>query len=423
MTLRAHARQRRRVTRRLAVVIAALLALLPAAALAAEYVSGSDVRVTSPVTGDLYVFGIEVSIDATVNGDVIAAGGTVRITGDVRGSVYATAAQVEIDGNVDGTLMVSATDVRIAGNIGGPVRIATVTLAVQGATFGNDLVVAGILPGSEVTVDDASRITGELALRVSKARVQADIGGMVRGRVDNELELGGVVGGPIRVSVGNLRFTNGAVIAQPVDYTSDHEVLVDGGTTITGALTRVTPAHQSLEERLGVALAWALFRFVWAAALGAFLLRVAPGLLQGTATALRRRPFSSLGWGVLVLFLAPAAAFGLMLSVIGLPVGLVVLAGFLLALYASQLVLAVALGRAIAPARWRAEEGFWAAWKVLIVGLVVVVLARSLPITGWSVFSSLIVAILGLGALFVHWFRRDAPLDPGPRLGAPRVGQ
>ena len=385
------------------------LALLPAVALAAEYVSGSDVRVTTPITGDLYVNGLEVTIDSAVTGDVIATGVTVTINGAVHGSVYAAAAQVDVRGQIDGALMVSATDLNLSSNVGGSVRAAVLTLRVRHAAIGGDLAVTGLLPGSgAVTVDDASRIGGEVALHVADASIDCDIGGRVHGNVAHDLNLGGAVAGPIQVDAGSLRFTNGAVISQPVAYTSDHEVLVDGGTLVTGALTRIKPPHKTFQERLGLALVFALFHFLWASALGAFLLKVAPGLVTGAASALRQRPLPALGWGTLALVLTPLVGVGLLFTFVGIPVGLVVLAGYALAVYASQIVLAVIIGGVIAPVRWRASADYGATWKAMTLGLLVVVLARSIPVPGWYAFSSLVVATLALGALFMHCFRRGS---------------
>jgi cytoskeletal protein CcmA (bactofilin family) len=396
--------QRRRVL--LAALVAAL-ALLPVVALAAEYVSGSDVRVMTPVIGDLYVNGVEVIINGDVSGDVIASGVTVTINGAVHGSVYVVGSQVVVRGKVDGALMAAATDLRLYSDIGGSVRAAALTLRAQAVTIGGDLVVTGLLPRTgSVKIDRGSHIRGEVALHVADASIDADVGGRVHGSVRHELQLGGGVGGPVQVTVGSLRFTNGAVISQPVAYTSDHEVLIDGGTTVTGALTHATPAHQSVQERMGYALVFAFLHFVWAAALGAFLLKVAPQLVNGAATALRQRPLPALGWGLLALVLTPMLAVGLLFTLVGIPVGLVVLAGYILAVYASQIVLAVIVGGAIAPARWRGKTNFGAAWKAMSFGLVVVVLARSIPIPGWYAFSSTVVAMLALGALFIHWFRR-----------------
>jgi hypothetical protein len=137
--------------------------------------------------------------------------------------------------------------------------------------------------------------------------------------------------------------------------------------------------------------------------------------LHGPATALRRKTLPSLGWGFLALLLTPFAAIGCLFTVVGIPVGIVIGIGYVLALYASQLVLALAVGRGVAPQRWRVGTGFRAAWGTLLCGLALVVLARSLPVPGWTIFSSIIVAMLALGALFIHWFRRGTLPDTPER--------
>lgn len=394
-------------------MLALVLALVPLTAFAAEYVSGAEVRVTTPVGGDLYASGFDVVIDAEVRGDLIVSGVTVEINQPVRGNVYVAATQVVVRAPIDGDLMLTALNANVRANVGGTVRALVYDLRIERGAIGGDLAVRGGFGGSSLTVDNASPIGGELALNVTTATVASDIAAGVRGNVAGELRLGGTVGGPIQVEVGDLRFTEGAVIAQPVTYTSTHEALIDGGTTVTATLNRIAPPAPSLQDRLITTLVWTLFRFIWAAALGAFLLRLMPGIMHGAAEALRRRPLPALGWGGLALLLVPAAAVGLMLVVIGLPVGLVILAGFVLTIYASQLVLAMVIGGVIAPQRWREGEGRRNAWRAMAVGLAIIVLARAIPIPGWYSFSGFMIAIAALGALVVYSLRRHT-LNPTP---------
>jgi len=216
------------------------------------------------------------------------------------------------------------------------------------------------------------------------------------------------------VHVGTLRFTEGAVITQPVLYTSDREVLVDGGTQITGELTRIPPHHPSVQDRIMLSLLWAIFRFAWAFVLGMFLLRVAPDLVLRTSEVVRRRPFPSLGWGFLGIFAIPILIAVLLITVVAIPLALVLLGGFLLALYASQIVLAMLVGRIIAPHEWRSMERLRHAVGVLACGLAVVVIVRSLPIPGWTFITSAAIAMVGIGALIMQILGRDRerPAEP-----------
>jgi hypothetical protein len=361
----------------------------------------------------VYAFGAQVTIDADIDGDVIATAAEIHINGNVTGSVYLAAFSIVIRGNVGGVVMVTGSDVTIIGDVGDTVRVAASDLEIEGSTIGGDLVAAA----SDIDLDDASSIGGEVVVRGSNVVLEGDVAGEIRGRADS-LEVGGEVGGPIDVHVGTLRFVDGARVTQPVNYTSDREVLVDGGTFVTAEMTRLEPDHPTLGERILSSAVWAVFRFLWAFALGLFLLRVAPQLLHRTADIVRRRPFPSLGWGFIGIIGIPLTIVFLMVSVIGLPVALVVLVGFVLALYASQIVLALIIGRSIAPQAWRESARLKHAAGVLALGLFVVVVVRALPIPGWYFITGAATAMIAIGALLIQIFKRDV-VNTSDQSGAP----
>jgi cytoskeletal protein CcmA (bactofilin family) len=394
----------RRAGRRRLLLLAALLALIPLTASAAEMMSGDTVIITSPVSDDLYLFGSDVHVVADIDGDIVAVGARVRIDGDVTGSIYATGAEVSVTGNVGGTVMAMAANVSVRGDVGHSLRVVSSDLTVSDAVISRDLVAAA----TTVEVDERSRIEGDVRLRSTTVELSAPIGGDVRGSADT-WRIGNRVTGRIRIDAGRLRFVEGAVISQPVEYTSDREVLIDGGTTVTADLIRHEPDHPTATERLTVTMLFATFRYLWALALGLFLLWVIPSLVLGAGDTLRLRPIGSLGWGALGMLGIPLLVVVLLLSVIGLPVGLVLLASFILVLYASQIVVGIVIGQVLAPASWRSAEQPRLG-RTLALGLAIVVIVRSLPIPGWYTVSSLMTALIALGALLIYLLRRPAEL-------------
>ncbi|MGH9172710.1 MAG: hypothetical protein ACRD1H_00060, partial [Vicinamibacterales bacterium] len=332
-----------RPRRRSALLAALVVALVPLTAMAAEIATGDTIVISSPVNDDLYVFGNDIVIDSTVDGDVMAFGARVRIYGSVTGDVYAAAERVIVAADVGDSIVVAGNNVDVRGSVGHAVRAAANRLTVETATVDGDLIVAA----RSVRVDAASRVGGDLVIRAGTARINAPVGGEVRGSADL-LRIGGAVDGRIDVRVDTLRFTEGADIAGPVEYTSDHEMLVDGGTTIPTDVTRVEPDHPTASERLQTTIVYTTFRYVWALVLALFLLRIMPGAVRGISDTLNDRPAGSFGWGLLAIILLPLAIAFLLVSVVGIPVALVVLAAFLLALYASQIVVGIVVGDLLA---------------------------------------------------------------------------
>jgi hypothetical protein len=390
----------RQSRRRPLLLAAVVLALVPATAVAAEVTRGDTIIITSPVDDDLYAFGSDVIVDADVSGDITVMAARVRIFGDIGGSVYATAATVTIDGDVGGTIMTLSATVTVRGTVGHALRSIASEVRVDGGQLDGDLVAAA----STVRADAQSRIGGDLWLRASDVRVDAEIGGRVRGGAD-EWRLGGAVDGPIDVRAGTLRFADGAVISRPVRYVSDYEVLIDGGTTVTAELTRVEPDHLSVAERAERTILFIVVRYFWALSLGLFLLRFAARQLTAASDALRDRPLGALWRGGLALVGVPIAILALLITVIGLPVALLVLAGFLFTLYASQIIVGVVVGRALTTVLARDRRP--ASLRLsLVLGLLIVVVVRSLPIPSWYVFSSMLTAIAALGAIVLAVMQR-----------------
>lgn len=303
--------------------------------------------------------------------------------------------------------MVAASTVTIAGEIGHAVRVAASEIDIRMSVITGDLVVAA----SQIRVDASSTVRGEILLRTSNALVDGRVVGGIRGRT-GLLRVGSQIDGPIDIRVDTLRFAPGAIITKPVTYTSDHEMLVDGGTTITADVRRITPDHPSPGQVIANSLLFALFRFAWAFALGLLLLRTMPNVVVGVADTLRMAPGRSVGWGLLALVTTPLAAVVLAVTVVALPVAIVVLALYVFALYASQIVVGYLLGRAIAPRGWRDAVTPAMHRRILALGLAILAIVRSLPLSGWYGVVSFATAVIALGAIAIYFFRRRPAAEP-----------
>jgi len=98
------------------------------------------------------------------------------------------------------------------------------------------------------------------------------------------------------------------------------------------------------------------------------------------------------------LIAIPLIAMILMITVIGLPLGLIVLFTYIVILYISKIFVGLAIGRSIVTyVKKEISSPYWH----LVVGLIIIVFATRLPLVGFLI--SLIVILTGLGALFMTW--------------------
>jgi hypothetical protein len=140
------------------------------------------------------------------------------------------------------------------------------------------------------------------------------------------------------------------------------------------------PAEQHSPMNLGqVAFALRLYWMVAALVLGLVMTLLAPRLVDRVTRAMVERPGASLGWGILVAILTPIVAVLVMVTIIGIPVGLITLALWALAVLLSGVFAGIAGGRwFVDRINWRRGSLLWAT----CIGVPVSVVLFSLPLLG-----------------------------------------
>jgi cytoskeletal protein CcmA (bactofilin family) len=355
----------------LAVILGSSVALAQEVKLGGKLRTGGEVVVAADetVTTDLYVSGGQIRIEGTVEGDVLASGGQVQVTGQVGGDLTVGSGNVDLSGEVTGDARIGAGQVTVSG------------------TVGEDLAVGS----GQLTLSSSGTVGEDLLFGTG----QTSLDGTVEGNV---------VG-----STGNYS-RNGTI----------------GGTEDVNVLRRKEPTF-------GDRLLDALQRFVAILIVGALLLWLFPRSVEGAAATLRRRPWASLGVGllglvgfivlcVLIVLVCILLAIGLGLirmdDLVGATLfgGLTALTGagfvFYLAIaFLAWAVVGLTIGQVmigIAPVR---------RWIALALGVLIVVIVSSIPVVGgWLGF---VIALFGLGALILEfwpWRRREPEPVPAPAV-------
>ncbi len=365
----------------------------------ASPVAGMETR-TGPLT--------RVAAGQTVDDDLYVASGRVVIDGRVRGDLVVVGGQVRLRGQVDGDVWVLAGAVEISGPIGASVRVLGGSVLIEG-TVGGDVVAAG----GTVEIEQQARIRRDLAVAATTLIHRGATGRDLRAGAAR-VEIAGTVGGNVVARAGELLVTPQAAIGGNLTYSSERPALIVQEARVTGSVvkepypTRPMPSRAAVQ---GARVAFGVFDFLWMLVLALVLVGVAPGGVQATSDALRRRPWASLGWGFLMLVAVPAAVLVLVIMLIGIPVAAVLVLIHILALFASHAAVALAIGQRIAP---RLDSRYAAA----AVGVGVIAVATNLPVVG--VLLRLLAVALGVGAVGLALWGKRAPATPVSLLpGAP----
>ncbi len=414
--------------------------LLVSSAWAGETLSGEEVVIGADevIEDDLYVAANEVIVEGTIGGDLVAVGNSVTVDGTVEGDLIAAGQSVEVGGQVD-------DDVRIAGQA---------LLLSEGAVVEDDLIAAGYSLENEPESSVggvlwyagyqallAGSVGEDLAATLNSLTLGGEIGEDVNVEVDGEdggpspSAFGPAPQVPIPVVQSGLTLTESALVGGNLTYRSSAEAQINPGAQIEGDVVREEqPAAEEEEEPardpVAETVLESLRSFVSLLLVGLLLVWLAPGWVRRRAGAVIDRPLVSLGLGLLglVAFLVLgmiillttillAIVFGLLTlgGLVGLIIVLGLLAETVLVLafwistgYIAQIVIDFLVGvmllEAIGSGRGSGRV------QPLVVGLIVYVILRTVPVLGAIV--GLAVVLLGLGAL-LGWiwsrFRRGAP--------------
>lgn len=325
--------------------------------------AGDRVRFDDTIPGDAMLAGGELAFSGRTGGDYLGAGGEQRITGRVLGNVRAAGGEIRLEADV-------ARNATIAG---GRVYVRENAVVRRNAYLaGGDVRVAG-------TVEGFLRVMG------------------------SEVLLDGVVGGDVEVEAGRLVIGPNARIAGALRYrVPASRVSIDPAAQITGERTAL-PSRPRPEFDFGMRF-FRVLRLIAFLAAGLAAVAIFPRLADDAASALRRRPWASLGLGFLWVVVVPVAIALVAFTLVGIPIAMIVGALYLISLYLARAVVAVWLGRLIL--RERLGPGRKGAVLAFLVGGLILVVAGMIPFLGWIVGA--VATFLGLGAFALAvWSRRE----------------
>lgn len=326
------------------------------------YAAGNRVVISTPMPADVLVAGRDVDIKQPVAGDILAAGRRIELEARADDDVRMVGAEVIVNAPVSG-------DVTIAG---------------QSITLGPDAHVSGRSWITGRTVE----IEGVLERELNVAAAEVVIAG--------ELQK------PVRIVAEKLDIRPGARVLAPVTYRGANEATIAKDATVTGPIsfTRID-AREAQRARQWPSVSTLLFVAHLFLA-GLLVIVFMPRTERSVIETLRAQPLKSFMTGFTLLVTVPIAALVLIVTVLGLPIGLMLAATYGVALFAGVLTTAFFLGDA--EARWlnsQAQPTRGRQAALLLAGILTLALLR-IVLGGVAVF---VAVLFGLGALSVSLYQ------------------
>jgi cytoskeletal protein CcmA (bactofilin family) len=327
-----------------------------------------------------------------VQGDYFAFGPHVEISGTVHGDVYAAGGDVLVDGTVDGDLIAAGAKVIVSGTVSQDARIAGAQVTV-GGTIGRNVTVGG----GDVQLTDSARVQGNLLAGAGNVQLAGHIGRDARIGAGN-VTVSNVIEGDLAVAAGAVRLTSRATVGRNLRYWSETAPSIDEGAIVRGTVMQrpLPEAVRAGEVRRGLAgirVMAAVVSFVSTLLLGLLLLRIYPVFTETAASMIRERPWTSFGWGAAALVGTPLLAAVLLATVVGIPIGIMLMALYMVTVYLARVYTITWAGQ-LALRRMSRSSSLV---RAFVTGLVLYSLLSLIPFVGK--FVTLGTILLGLGAL------------------------
>ncbi len=334
-----------------------------------------------------------ISIAQPTNDDVFAAGEQVTITAPVTGDIFAVGRKLEIESRGTRSVFAGGNEVTLSDGSGYNAFIGGVHVVLKGV-YEHDVYVAG----QYITIDPSAHIKG--TLRVMGELVE------LRGQIDGDVFLtgktlhsGAVIGGNLTVEGNDLDFSSGS-IGKDLHYTTPEEARGLDRVTVAGA-TNHSVGHLN-EMTTQARVRQALFAFLTTLVTGAALLLLFPRKVKAVAEELRTHWAASLGIGLVFLIAMPIVSLLIMATAVGVPLGIIGLAFYGIALYAASVLSLVVVGFYLL--QW-AKLGTVSWWAALVLGALLITLLRMIPVIGPIIGIALFVGVTlpTLGADLMWW--------------------
>lgn len=368
--------------RNLGLVAFAIIMLLgvvsvPLLASASTFSAGFQVEHSGePIQNDLYVAALRADVTADIEGNITLAAGSATLESNVGGSVHVIAGTTTIRGDIAGTLYVA----------GGLVRL-------DGAVQGNVVVMGGRLD-----LNENATIGGDLIVHGAQAQVDGSIDGKLYGStlLYNQ---NGSVSGNVELQSDRIRLGETATIGDDFRYQSQTDADIHVNAAVGGEVNRTNATPWSGIGKGALAPFGQMLRIVWSMLAGAVLIALAPRIFYRVAEL--AAPVVAPGiWGTLGLIVVPILAGLSLLSVFLLPIGLMAMLMIPLALYLTQIVVSVTIGRAILPRSWRdGSRGFLL--FAMVIGIIIIGALRMAPVPFLNAIVMVLVTVWGFGAIIM----------------------
>ncbi len=337
---------------------------------------------------------------ASVGDNRLSAGDEVTMDEYVPGNVYLAAGRVNLDDRIGGSAFVTGGEVDVTGSIGHNLFAAGGDLSVEGEVEG-DVHAAG----GKLRVQRGAEVRGDATLAGGTIDVEGNVGGDLQAYGES-IYVNSIIGGDLRLAGEDIRIGPDTRVLGRLEYKSGSQFVMDPKAEVAQGVQKLDANDHHWFRKGGhrSSRGGRTMFSIGVLVLGTLLILGLPAFTREAASAIRREWWQSAGVGCVMLIGVPLAAVILMITIIGIPLALMMVFGYMVLLMLGYVIAAIFVGD-FALERLGGDRVKSVGWRVLflLLALVLLSIVRQMPLIGGLAVALLFVA--GIGAFTMRTWR------------------
>ena len=331
----------------------------------------------------------------------IKSGEVIEISGKVKGDAILVGGEIRVDGEVDGDLLVLGGTVYLSGKVSQDVRIIAGQIDVSGEVGRNLSIV-----GANIELGKSASLAKGVAIVGGSLFLQTSVPGDVDILVGN-FTLAGELRGETKVRTANLRLTSESKISGNLVYTSENDLVIDKGASISGKIAKQPLSSPfsfsrnqfiyNFSKKLGIFKIYLkILSFLSSLIIGLLIIRFMPNCVKNIALSADKKMLKTFTVGFIAILAFPLTALFLSFTIIGIPLAFIVFFIYLIFIYLTNIYFSFWLG-----AKFKGVIKLESEYILFLLAISLYYLAISIPLIGFLV--GLYTLFFGMGMIILGY--------------------
>lgn len=291
---------------------------------AAFFKSDSEVKINDEIEGNTYLAGEKVDYDTKVNGDLFIAGQYIDVKGEITKDINLAGQFIETNADIGEDLRIAGQDIKISNKINGET----------------------IIFGETINLEETSELIGDTLIYAKTININGTILGNTNLKAENIIINGNLNGENNQLVSANLEISDNANINQDTKYWSENSQISSNLETnlILDSNLEIKKPESEKSSMLNIS-GLLVLRIIWASTIIIVLHLLFTKKIEKNLESLdsNTKYIENFFLGFFVIILIPVVAFALMLTILGFPLGAIILVLYFILLLISQSITSIYL--------------------------------------------------------------------------------